>query len=214
MHILLPWPELRLFAPHLKFKLDSTYQCEFSSRAHDSSDRTFKNLLYQQSIRLSLSSLLYTGKILLLRSTWSGSKFGLHSLVLSCSRTHSYTSCGDCITGYWHGELSRLHRHLKITVHCRKNIKATQQGLCCPWALCFHGDLKWYTSQPQPTAMVLLGLLLLLLTGTGTSLTPQGARSGAPPAHPTEKWTPSWTGSPGCLVRAGADSAANCHWQA
>lgn len=33
---------------------------------------------------------------------------------------------------------------------------------CCPWALCFRGQLKWYTRQLQPTATVLLDLRPLL----------------------------------------------------
>lgn len=69
MRVLMPRPELRLFTPHLKVKLVSTYAREFSGQGPESSDPTCKNLSDEQSIRLSFSSVLYTSEVFLPHST-------------------------------------------------------------------------------------------------------------------------------------------------
>ena len=215
MHILFPWPELRLFAPHVKSKLVSTYPREFSSQGHDSSDPTFKNLLDQQSIRLSLSSVLYTSKILLLYSTWSQS---LGSTVLSCSPTHSYASSGDCVTdcatGYWCGELSKTTNYPDTWKSLSTVGKMEKPHCVVPGPSAF---METWSGTPASCSLqqwYCWASWCSFLNSTGMSLTPQRARSGAQPVvtNPIEKWIPSWTGSPGCLVRASANSVANDHW--
>lgn len=118
MPILLLWLELQLFPPHLNFTLISTYPCEFSSQSPDFSDPTFKNLLDQQSTRVTLSSVLYTSEILLLHSTRSQSKFGLHSLVLQpCPVQCEQQQLHHRLLLWWALQDKGPPKHLKITIH-------------------------------------------------------------------------------------------------
>lgn len=202
MPTLLLWLELQLLPPHLTFTSISTYPCEFPSQSPDFSYPTLKNPLDQQSIRLTVSSILYTNAILLLQSTRSRN---LGSIVLSCIPAQSNASSSNCITGYCHGELSKKRDHPN------------------PWkSLSTVGKME---KAPRPSAF------METLSATPASYSLQQWYCGAPSywlvshprepgqdlrqrhQNPAEKWMPSWTGSPGCPGRASANSMANCQQQ-
>lgn len=77
-----------------------------------------KNLLDQQSTRLTLSLVLYTSEILLLHSTRSQSKFGLHSLVLQpCPVQREQQQLHHRLFLWWALQDKGPPKHLKITIH-------------------------------------------------------------------------------------------------
>lgn len=155
-----------------------------------------------KGVCLSLSSVLGTIQSPLHHSRWSQSKFGINSLVLQPYPLLTKASAtASQVTGGWALQDNGLHRHLKNHCPLRGKWKScTVLSLAPAFIVTWSGTpvscslQHWYC----------LASGCSFLNSTGMTLTPQEDRSGAQPVvtNPIEKWMPSWTGSPGCLVRA------------